>query len=160
MKNDTSVEDRLAGGVDLPEWDIERDVGENPEVGDTVRFAKTISQRDIERFAAASGDTNPIHLDDEWAEKTRFDGRIVHGILVSGLLSAAIARLPGVVIYLSQDLEFRAPVRIGDAVTATVEIVEDLGDDQYRIETTATADDERAIDGEAVVLIDDVPAEE
>jgi acyl dehydratase len=160
MNDDTPVEDRLTGGIDLPEWHVERDVSEELGIGDTVRFEKTISRRDVERFAAASGDTNPMHLDDEWAENTRFDGRIVHGILASGLLSAAIARLPGVVIYLSQDLEFRAPVRIGDAVTATVEIVEDLGDDRYRIETTATADDERAIDGEAVVLIDDVPAEE
>ena len=155
-----SVDDRLAGGVDLPEWDVERDVGEELDVGDTVRFAKTLSEQDIQRFAAASGDTNPIHLDDEWAEKTRFNGRIVHGILVTGLISAALARLPGGIVYLSQDLEFRAPVRIDDHVTATIEVAEDLGGDQYRLRTTVAKADDQVIDGEAVVLIDDVPADD
>jgi acyl dehydratase len=155
-----SVEGRLAGGVDLPEWDVERNVGEELDVGDTVRFAKTLSERDVQRFAAASGDTNPIHLDDEWAERTRFNGRIVHGILVTGLISAALARLPGGIVYLSQDLEFRAPVRIDDHVTATIEVAEDLGGDQYRLRTTVAKDGDQVIDGEAVVLIDDVPAEE
>lgn len=157
---DRAVEERLTGGLTLPEWDVERNVGEDPDVGDTVRFSKTLSQRDIERFAAASGDTNPIHLDDEWAERTRFNGRIVHGILVTGLISAALARLPGGIVYLSQDLEFRAPVRIDDYVTATVEIVEDLGGDQYRLRTTVAKGEDQVIDGEAVVLIDDIPAEE
>ena len=155
-----SPEDHLSGGVDLPEWDVERSVGEELEVGDTVRFAKTLSQRDVERFAAATGDTNPIHLDDEWAEQTRFNGRIVHGILVSGLISAALARLPGGIVYLSQDLEFRAPVRLDDYVTAAIEVVEDLGGDQYRLRTTVTKDEDQVIDGEAVVLIDDVPADD
>ena len=155
-----SPEDHLSGGVDLPEWEVERNVGEELEVGDTVRFAKTLSQRDVERFAAATGDTNPIHLDDEWAEQTRFNGRIVHGILVSGLISAALARLPGGIVYLSQDLEFRAPVRLDDYVTAAIEVVEDLGGDQYRLRTTVTKDEDQVIDGEAVVLIDDVPADD
>lgn len=155
-----SVEARLAGGADLPEWDVERNVGEELDVGDTVRFGKTISQRDVERFAAASGDTNPIHLDDEWAERTRFNGRIVHGILVTGLISAALARLPGGIVYLSQDLEFRAPVRIDDHVTATIEVAEDLGGEQYRLRTTVSKDDDQVIDGEAVVLIDEIPAED
>ncbi len=154
-----SLEDRLAGGLDLPEWDVERNVGGDPGVGDSVRFSKTLSKRDVERFAAASGDTNPIHFDEEWAEKTRFNGRIVHGILVTGLISAALARLPGSIVYLSQDLEFRAPVRIDDYVTATVEIVEDLGGDQYRLRTTVRKEDDLVIDGEAVVLIDDVPTD-
>mgnify|MGYP006278034365 CR=1 FL=1 len=153
------TEGRLAGGVDLPGWDVERDVGEELAVGDTVEFAKTLSERDVQRFAAASGDTNPIHLDDEWAERTRFNGRIVHGILVTGLISAALARLPGAIVYLSQDLEFRAPVRIDDYVTATIEVAEDLGGDQYRLRTTVAKGDDQVIDGEAVVLVDDVPVE-
>ncbi len=157
---DSSVEDRLAGGVDLPEWEVDRDIGEELDVGDTVRFGKVISQRDVERFAAATGDTNPIHLDEEWAERTRFNGRIVHGILVTGLISAALARLPGGIVYLSQDIEFRAPVRIDDSVTATVEVVEDLGGDQYRLQTTVSKDGDLVIDGEAVVLVDDVPVDE
>jgi len=154
-------EERLEAGADLMEWETERLIEGELSVGDSVKFTKTISQDDIERFAAASGDTNPIHLDDEFAADTRFNGRIAHGILVSGLISAALARIPGSVVYLSQDLEFRAPVRIGDEVTATIEIVEDLGGDQYRIQTTVVNETEDAvIEGEAVVLIDEPPAED
>jgi acyl dehydratase len=141
-------------------WETERLIEGELSVGDSVNFTKTISQDDIKRFAAASGDTNPIHLDDEFAADTRFNGRIAHGILVSGLISAALARLPGSVVYLSQDLEFRAPVRIGDEVTATVEIVEDLGGDQYRIQTTVVNGEDAVIEGEAVVLIDEPPADD
>ncbi|WP_255198108.1 MaoC family dehydratase [Halorarius litoreus] len=153
-----SVEDRLEPAENLPEWDVELQAGEELGVGDFVRFTKTLDERDVERFAAASGDTNPIHLDEEWAEETRFSGRIVHGTLAAGLISAALARLPGGVIYLSQDVEFQAPVRIGDRITAEVEIVEDLGGGRFRLRTTVVDDEESTvIDGEAVVLIDDVP---
>ena len=151
-------EDRLDPGEDLPEWTVEVAVDGEPRVGDTVRFTKTLSEDDVDRFAAASGDTNPIHLDEEWAGETRFGGRIVHGTLAAGLISAALARLPGSVVYLSQDLEFRAPVRIGDRVTAEVTIVEALGDDRYRLRTPVDGEDDRIIDGEAVVLIDEAPA--
>lgn len=151
------TEDRLEPAEDLPEWTTEIDAAEELTVGDSVQFSKTLSEDDVERFAAASGDTNPIHLDDEWAEETRFNGRIVHGVLAAGLISAALARLPGGVVYLSQDLEFRAPVRLGDRIDAVVEVVEDLGGDRYRLRTTVEKDDELVIDGEAVVLIDDVP---
>ncbi len=156
---ESDAEDRLEPGTDLDEWETVRSIDGELSVGDSIEFTKTISERDIERFAAASGDTNPIHLDEMWAENTRFNGRIAHGILVAGLISAALARLPGSVIYLSQDLEFRAPVRIGDRVTATVEIAEDLSGNQYRIRTTVVNDDDPVIDGEAVVLIDDAPAD-
>ena len=156
----TPEEQRLEAGEDLMGWETERLIEGELSVGDSVKFTKTISQDDIKRFAAASGDTNPIHLDDEFAADTRFNGRIAHGILVSGLISAALARLPGSVVYLSQDLEFRAPVRIGDEVTATVEIVEDLGGDQYRIQTTVVKGEDAVIEGEAVVLIDEPPADD
>jgi len=126
-------------------------------VGDRVEFTKTITDEDVKSFAAASGDTNPLHLDDEYAEETRFRGRIAHGTLVGGLISAALARLPGLVVYLSQDLEFHNPVRIGDRVTADCEIVEDLGNKQFRLTTQVTDGDETVIDGEAVVLIDEKP---
>ncbi|WP_254841439.1 MaoC family dehydratase [Natronomonas marina] len=148
------AEDRIDPGEDLAEWTSEVHVDGEPTVGDTVRFSKTLSEDDVDRFAAASGDTNPLHLDEEWAEETRFEGRIVHGTLVAGLISAALARFPGNVVYLSQDLEFRAPVRIGDRVTAEVTIVEALGDDRYRLRTVVDGGDTRIIDGEAVVLID------
>jgi len=129
-------------------------------VGDTIRFSKTLTEREIREFADASGDTNRLHLDDDFAEQTRFGRRIVHGTLVSGLISAALARLPGLTIYLSQDLQFLGPVDIGETVTAICEVVEDLGDGRYRLTTVVEDEDgETVIDGEAIVLIDDAPEE-
>ena len=115
------------------------------------------ADEDVTAFAAASGDTNPLHLDDVFASQTRFRGRIAHGTLIGGLISAALARLPGLTIYLSQDLEFHNPVRVGDRLTAICEIVEDLGDDQYRLTTRVLDGEDAVIDGEAVVLVDELP---
>lgn len=162
---DSAVPDptkRIEADEDLPEWHVElsEDHPERLGVGDRVEFTKTISDADVRKFAAASGDTNPLHLDDEFASKTRFKSRIAHGTLVSGLISAALARLPGLTIYLSQDLEFHNPVSIDDAVTAEVKIVEDLGNAQYRLTTRIVDGDGVVIDGEAVVLIDDMPEED
>jgi len=153
--------DRIEADEDLPEWHVELTEHDRGQlgVGDRVEFTKTILEDDIQAFAAASGDTNPLHLDDEFASKTRFKGRIAHGTLVGGLISAALARLPGLTIYLSQDLEFHNPVRVGDRLTAVCEIVEDLGDDQYRLTTRVRDGDTVIIDGEAVVLVDEPPAE-
>jgi len=148
-------EQPVSADATLPGWEVELDAGpDGLQVGDSVRFSKTLSAEDVERFAAVSGDTNPLHLDDEAAAETRFGGRIVHGTLVSGLISAALARLPGTVVYLSQDTEFRAPVRIGDRVTADVEAVEDLGGNRFRLRTQVLRDEDPVIDGEAVVLIE------
>lgn len=143
------------------DWEFER-TGDDPDelgVGDVVTFEKTITDDDVRQFAAVSGDTNRLHLDDDFAHGTRFGERIVHGTLVSGLISAALARLPGLTVYLSQDLQFRGPVGVGDRVSARVEVVEALGDSQYRLETVIRDEDDDAtvIDGEAVVLIDDLP---
>lgn len=156
-----SVEMRIEPDEELAEWDVDLSTSDRQSFGvaDSVSFTKTIDSGDVDRFAAASGDTNPVHLDDEWARQTRFGGRIVHGTLAAGLISAALARLPGGVIYLSQDVEFQAPVRIGDRLTADIEVVEDLGEDRFRLRTVVfrDEDDTRVIDGEAVVLlIDDV----
>jgi len=127
-------------------------------VGDRVEFTKPLSDEDVRAFAEASGDTNRLHLDDAYAAETRFGARIAHGTLVAGLVSAALARLPGLTIYLSQDLSFLGPVRIGAEVTAVCEVVEDLGDDRYVLTTDVAADGEAVIEGEAVVLVDAVPA--
>lgn len=149
------IEDRIEPGEDLPEWDVVFHGDDDElEVGDRICFTKTLTEADVTRFAAASGDTNPIHLDEEWASETRFGGRIVHGILASGLISAALARLPGDVIYLSQDVEFRAPVRIGDRITAEVEAVESLGGGRFRLRTLVKKEEDVVIDGEAVILVD------
>lgn len=161
-ETETPPLERIEPAGDLPEWHAEMSAEDPTEisVGDTFRFTKTISDADVKSFAAASGDTNPLHLDEEYGSKTRFKGRIAHGTLVGGLISAALARLPGLVIYLSQDLEFLGPVRIGDRVSADCEIVEDLGDSQYRLRTRVLNGEDVAIDGEAVILIDDVPDDE
>ncbi len=145
-----------------PDWEVERSIAseERPTVGDTVTFRKTISEPSLRRFANASGDTNQLHLDDAFAEETRFGRRIIHGTLVSGLISAALARLPGLTIYLSQDLSFERPADIGERLSAEVEVLEELGDDQYRLSTEVYDVDKghRLIDGEATVLSDDPPA--
>lgn len=144
-------------------WSHERSVDHRADidVGDYVRFTKQITEADVDAFARLSGDTNRLHLDDEFAADTRFGSRIAHGTLVSGMISAALARLPGMVIYLSQNLEFKGPVGIGTEVTARVEVLETRGDDRFRLETTVeTADGETVVDGEAEVLIDPVEGEE
>ena len=157
----TGVEttERIEADEDLPEWHVELTAGDRSrlDVGDRVEFTKTITDEDVTAFAAASGDTNPLHLDDTFASQTRFRGRIAHGTLIGGLISAALARLPGLTIYLSQDLEFHNPVRVGDRLTAICEIVEDLGDDQYRLTTRVLDGEDTVIDGEAVVLVDELP---
>ncbi|WP_193571762.1 MaoC family dehydratase [Haloarcula sp. JP-L23] len=148
---------RIEAGESLPEWRVEmsEDHQNKLSVGDHVEFTKTITDEDIKAFAAASGDTNPLHLDEAYAETTRFRGRLAHGVLVGSLISAALARLPGLVVYLSQDFEFHAPVYPNTRLTATIDLVEALGDGQYRLRTRVIHDEETVIDGEAVVLLDD-----
>lgn len=143
-----------------PDWTVERSVEMrgNIGIGDSVTFTKPIIDEDVRAFAQISGDTNRLHLDTEFAEETRFKGRIVHGTLISGLISAALARFPGQTIYLSQNLEFHRPVQIGETLTSVCEVIENLGDDRYRLTTSVyNADGEVVIDGEAVVLIDPLP---
>jgi CBS domain-containing protein/acyl dehydratase len=128
------------------------------DVGDVVRFSKPLDEDEVEAFADASGDTNRLHLDEAYAKGTRFGRRIVHGTLVSGTISAALARLPGLIIYLSQELSYLGPVDVGERVTAECEVIEDIGDDRYRLATRVLdSDDEPVIDGEAVVLADPIP---
>jgi CBS domain-containing protein/acyl dehydratase len=128
------------------------------DVGDTIRFSKTLSEGDVEAFAEASGDTNRLHLEAEYAAETRFGERITHGTLVAGTISAALARLPGLTVYLSQEVSYLGPVAIGDSVTAECRVVEQLEENQFRLTTTVTrADGETVIDGEAVVLSDPIP---
>lgn len=136
--------------------------GELPlSVGDAVRFTKTLSDEDVRAFARASGDTNRLHLDDEFATKTRFQGRIAHGALTSGVVSAALARLPGLTVYLEQDVSYLGPVEVGETVTAVCEVQEVLGGDRYRLSTAVfDGDGDRVLDGEATVLVDDLPAGE
>lgn len=144
---------------DQPDWEFEsHGTDDEITVGDVVRFRKELSEADVERFAEASGDTNRLHLDEEFAGQSRFGGRIVHGVLTTGLISAALARLPGLTIYLSQDLRFLGPVSIDETATAVCRVCEDLGGNKFRLDTTVyDADGERVVDGQSVVLVDDVP---
>ena len=93
---------------------------EDIEIGMVGSYAKTVTETDIVMFAGLSGDTNPVHLNQEFAETTMFEGRIAHGMLSAGFISTVLGtRMPGPgTNYLSQNLQFKAPVRIGDTVTA------------------------------------------
>ena len=159
--------DRTSGGPSVayarPEWELDAETDDPTElsVGDRITFSKTLTDEDVRAFADISGDTNRLHLETEFAEESRFGSRIVHGTLVSGLISAALARLPGLTIYLSQDMTFLAPAYIGDRLTATIEVVDDLEDNKYILSTNVHNDeDKQLIKGEAVVLIDPVPVVE
>jgi len=110
-------------------------------VGDSAQISKTITESDIELFARATGDFNPVHLDKAYAEKTPFKGRIAHGLLSLGLLSSILGNiLPGYgTIYLSQEVKFLAPVRIGDTITARVEVIELIPEkNRAKFRTTCT----------------------
>ena len=135
------------------------DAVEGVEVGTKVTFEKTVTAEDIAKFADVSGDTNPLHSDAEYAARTRFKQPIAHGILAASVISAALGtRLApnSVVIYLAQNLQFRAPVSIGDTVTATVEATRvDTERSQVALDTVVTNQDGTdVIRGDALVMID------
>jgi len=125
--------------------------------GDTASLSKTIDDDDIRAFASASGDHNPLHLDEEFAKGTRFGKRIAHGMLSASLISAVLAHdLPGQgSIYLGQTLQFVAPVFPGDTVTARVTVTSIREDKPIiKLETVCTNQrDEVVIRGEATVLV-------
>jgi len=127
---------------------------EDMHVGMTATFAKTITEADIVLFAGASGDNNAMHINEEFACTTPFKGRIAHGMLSASVISAAIAnKLPGPgTIYMKQSLEFRAPVRAGDTVHATV-TVREMQAEKKRVvlETVCTVRGTVVITGEALV---------
>ena len=128
---------------------------EDLEVGMTATFAKTISEADIVLFAGASGDNNAVHIDEEFARTTPFKGRIAHGMLTASVISAAIAgRLPGAgTIYLGQNLRFKAPVRPGETVHATVTVKELLAQKRRVVlNTVCTVGGRVVIDGDAIVM--------
>ncbi len=129
---------------------------EELEIGQSATYERTVSEEDIVRFAEVSGDDNPVHLDEEFASKTMFKGRIAHGMLGAGFISTAVGtRLPGYgCIYISQSLRFRAPVRIGDTVVTTV-TVKAVDKDRKRVtmETVCAVGDKNVIDGEAELMV-------
>jgi len=125
--------------------------------GDKAARTRTISDEMIRAFADLTDDTNPVHLDDEYAASTRFGRRIAHGMIAAGLISATLANdLPGPgTVYLSQKLKFKAPVYPGDTVTATVE-VRSVHPDKPIVTLATTCTNQHGdvvLDGEAVVLV-------
>lgn len=129
---------------------------EDLHIGQSATLSKTITEADIQMYSAVSLDTNPIHLDEEFARQSRFGGRIAHGMLSAGLISALLGtRLPGPgAIYLNQSLNFRAPVKIGDTVKAVIEIT-DLNQPRKSVtlRTRCFVKEGVVIDGEACVLV-------
>ena len=126
------------------------------KVGDKASMAKTVTEYDVYTFAGVTGDFNPVHIDAEFAKTTMFQGRIAHGMLSAGFISAVLGTaLPGKnTIYLGQELQFKAPVKIGDTVTATVEVQEKIeGKNRLILRTTVTNQDGILVtDGKATVL--------
>ena len=111
------------------------------KVGDSGCLSKTVTEAGLKHFAQATGDFNPVHFDQAYAEKTSFKGRIAHGVLSIGLISAVFGNiLPGPgTVYLTQEVKFLAPVRIGDTITARVEVMEIIPEkNRVRFKTTCT----------------------
>ncbi|PWG62998.1 MaoC family dehydratase [Sediminicurvatus halobius] len=131
-------------------------VFEDLEIGLRAGFAKTVTEADVGAFAGITGDFNPVHINAEYAKGTNFHGRIAHGLLTAGLISAVLGtRLPGPgAVYLNQQLCFHAPVFIGDTVTAEVTVRElDAEHGFVTLDTTARVRERAVISGEALVRV-------
>jgi len=125
-------------------------------IGDRASLSKKITENDVLQFAEVTGDKNPVHLDAEYAGRSRFKERIAHGMLTASLISAVLGmKLPGPgSIYLSQSLEFKAPVRFGDVIEAEVEVIEKIaGKNRVRLRTVCRNQEGTVVlEGEAVLL--------
>jgi 3-hydroxybutyryl-CoA dehydratase len=134
---------------------------EDLEIGQTAELRRVVAEADIEAFAAVTGDSNPVHLDEAYAAATPFKGRIAHGMLSAGYISAVLGtELPGPgAIYVSQSLSFRRPVRIGDEVTAEVKVTAiDAARGRVTFATACVVAGKTVVEGEAVVIVPRRPA--
>lgn len=134
---------------------------EDLSVGQEASLSNTVSERDINAFAEVSGDKNPVHLDAEYAGSTIFKERIAHGMLSAGYISAVFGmRLPGPgAIYISQTLNFKAPVKIGDTVVTTVKVIELIPEKKRaRFACVCAVNDKPVVEGEAVLMVPKRPA--
>jgi 3-hydroxybutyryl-CoA dehydratase len=133
---------------------------EDLTVGMSSVFGKTVTEADIMAFAGVSGDTNPVHLHEEFAAATLFKGRVAHGMLSASFISTILGtKLPGPgCIYVSQNIQFKAPVRAGDTVTARATITEIIPEKRRVVlKTTCSVGGKVVIDGEAVALVPNRP---
>ncbi len=124
--------------------------------GMSQAYSKTVTDADITIFAGVSGDTNPVHLDDSFAEQTIFKTRIAHGMLSASFISTVLGtRLPGPgCIYLSQNMRFKAPVKVGDTVEARVTVKEVIEEKKRVVcETVCRVGDTVVVEGEAMLLV-------
>lgn len=129
---------------------------EDLKEGMSATFGKTVTDAIIEAFAGVSGDTNPVHLNDDFARETMFKGRIAHGMFGAGLISAVFGtKLPGPgCIYVSQTLKFKAPVKVGDTVNATVTVKKLLPQKKFvEFDTVCTVAGKPVIEGEALIMV-------
>lgn len=129
---------------------------EDLEIGMTESYGKTVTDADVVMFAGISGDTNPVHINEGFAEGTRFKGRIAHGMLAASFISTVLGtRLPGPgCIYVGQTLNFRAPVKVGDTVLARVTVTAvDVEGKRIKVDTVCSVDGEVVLDGEATLLV-------
>jgi 3-hydroxybutyryl-CoA dehydratase len=134
---------------------------EDLAVGQEASLSKTVTEADIVNFAELSGDRNPVHLDAAYAAKTMFKERIAHGMLSAAYISAVFGmKLPGPgAIYISQTLNFRAPVKIGDTVVATVKLAELVPEKKRaRFETVCSVGGKPVLQGEALLMVPARPA--
>jgi len=126
------------------------------KIGDFAEFTKTVTESDVYQFAGITGDFNPAHINEEYAKNTMFKTRIAHGMLSAGFISTVLGtKLPGPgTIYLKQELAFIAPVKIGDTVTARVEVKELIPEKNRVILRTVcrNQDGKDVLDGEAVMM--------
>ena len=126
------------------------------KIGDKASMSKTVTEYDVYTFAGVTGDFNPVHVDAEFAKTTMFQERIAHGILSAGFISAVLGTaLPGKnTIYLGQELQFKAPVKFGDTITATVEVLEKIEEKKRLVFRTTVTNQAGVIvtDGKATVM--------
>lgn len=134
---------------------------EDLQLGMEASFAKIVTEADIGTFAEVTGDKNPVHLDEAYAAKTMFKTRIAHGMLTAGYLSAVFGmELPGPgAIYVTQTLNFRGPVKIGDKVIAKVRVAELFpAKRRARFDCVCTVDGKPVLEGEAILMVPARPA--
>lgn len=129
---------------------------EDLKPGMSATISKAFSEQDVLQYARLSADDNPLHLDEEFARHARTGGRVIHGMVTASLISAIVGtRLPGPgCLWMSQEMRFVAPVRVGETVTAHAELVElDASRQQVRMTTTCTVESKVVLDGEALMWV-------
>lgn len=124
----------------------------NVDVGYKFGFSKKVTEADIQLFGLISGDMNPIHFDEEFAKRTRFGGRVAHGMLTTSFVSTALAMLPGTVVLLETNFRYTAPVRIGDLVSVECEVSE-KEKSRFKISVLCKVSDKVVAEGWAKILI-------